>query len=69
LSITAASLQINPAATDNYTLSGTFSGLNFGGAKSVTLQVGPYSGTIPIASFTPSGTVLTYKDSTGQTPY
>jgi hypothetical protein len=69
LSVTAASLRIDPAATDSYTLSGTFSGLNFGAAQSVTLEVGPYAGTIPIGSFTAAGSTLTYTDATGQTPY
>jgi len=69
LTITSASLNIDPTATDSYTLQGTFQGLDFTTAQSVTLQVGPYSGTIPIGSFVQQGNLLTYQDSTGQTPY
>ena len=69
LTITSASLKIDPTATDSYSLQGTFQGLDFTTAQSVTLQVGPYSGTIPIGNFVQQGNLLTYQDSTGQTPY
>ena len=71
LTITSASLNINPQSTDSYTLEGTFNGLSFNNAQSVTLSLGQFSGTIPINSFVqPPGTnILQYQDQTGQTPY
>jgi hypothetical protein len=71
LTITSASLNINPQSTDSYTLQGTFNGLAFNNAQSVTLSLGQFSGTIPINSFvqTPGTNILQYQDHTGQTPY
>ena len=71
LTIGSASFNFNPEATDSHTVQGSFSGLSFQNAQSVTFSIGQFSGTLPIAGFVqpPGFSVLQYQDSTGQTPY
>lgn len=71
VAVSAVSININPAATDSYTLQGTINGVSLAGASNVGLSVGNFGATIPLSSFTQkAGTnVFTYQDTTGLAPY
>ncbi|HLJ46949.1 MAG TPA: hypothetical protein VKU01_13120 [Bryobacteraceae bacterium] len=71
ISISSAALNINPQATDSYTLTGSFSALRLDGAQSISFALGQFSGTIPISYFVPvpNTNILQYQDQTGLTPY
>ena len=71
LTLSSATIQIDPQDTDSYSIQGGFNGLSFTSAQAVVFTLGQFSGTIPIAQFVrqPGANVLTYQDSTGLTPY
>ena len=70
LEVRAASISINPAATDSYTLQGTVSGLSLTGASYVWLSVGNFGAGFPLSFFTqqPGTNIFMYQDSTGRAP-
>lgn len=71
VALSAASIGINPAATDTYDIQGSFTGLSLTGASFVNLSVGNFAAAIPVSSFVqqPGTNVFVYQDTTGQTPY
>src|SRR5579872_4653908 len=71
ITVNSASIQINPQATDSYTIAGTFDSLAFDTSLNISLGVGQFSGTIPKASFVqqPGTHIFVYQDATGQSPY
>lgn len=71
ITVSSASLQINPSASDSYSIQGSLSGISLDGAQVVVFSVGQFGAAIPLTSFVQqSGTnVYQYNDATASTPY
>jgi hypothetical protein len=70
VTVSSATITIDPQTADSYSLQGGFTGLSFSDAQVVNWSVGQFSGSIPISAFAqdPDTGALTYHDSTGQAP-
>ena len=70
ITVSSASLQINPSASDSYSIQGSLSGISLDGAQVVVFSVGQFGAAIPTSFVQQSGTnVYQYNDATASTPY
>jgi hypothetical protein len=71
MSVSSAGLNINPAATDGFNVSGSFSGITLAGAQALVFSVGQFGAAIPLNAFVqqPGTNVYQYNDATGLSPY
>src|SRR6185295_11391306 len=60
LRLNSATLRFNANKTDQFQLSGQFSGLALGRATAIRFELGVFSQTIPLDRFSRSGDVLSY---------
>jgi hypothetical protein len=71
VTLTSATVTIDPASGDSYSLQGTFNGLSFTGAQAVLLSVGQFQTSLLLTDFVqqPGTNIYVYTDATGQAPY
>ena len=68
--LASTDLTIDPGNSDSFTVQGSFSGLSFDSAQTVTFSLGQFSGSIDLAGFVqqPNSNVFIYQDATGAAP-